>query len=110
MLSVAACTVEWCSISAGGSNYPTTTFGLVSLASFEYAVPLHCPRKTSFANRISQDIIVLITSSCARLIPGRRKHSYMNGGLHNVGLGRSGRDTAAENRLIDELNEEWDDY
>lgn len=33
----------------------------------------------------------------------------MNGGLGGIGRGRSGRDAEAENRLIDELNEEWDD-
>lgn len=56
-----------------------------------------------------QDMIVIVTSSCARLIPGRRRHMEMNGGIGGIGRGRSGRDAEAENRLIDELNEEWDD-
>ena len=33
----------------------------------------------------------------------------MNGGLSGTGRGRSGREAEQENRLIDELNEEWDD-
>lgn len=57
----------------------------------------------------SQDVWVILTSSCGRLIRSRRGYSPMNGGIGGTGRGRSGRDAEAENRLIDELNEEWDD-
>ena len=42
-------------------------------------------------------------------MPSRRGYSRVNGGIGGMGSGRSGRDNEAENRLIDELNEEWDD-
>lgn len=63
-----------------------------------------------------------MTSSCARLIPGRRSRGRVQingnmgsgGGMGHVrsstgGVGVGRRDADAENRLIDELNEEWDD-
>ena len=58
---------------------------------------------------IRQDIWTVLTSSCGRLIPSRSGYSRVNGGIGGIGRGRSGRDTESENRLIDELNEEWDD-
>jgi len=57
----------------------------------------------------ARDIFVIVFSSCLRLIPGSRK------GAHRVGVHQRGQsggargDNDAENRLIDELNEEWDD-
>jgi len=56
-----------------------------------------------------KDIFIILTSSCARFMPSRRGYSPLNGGIGGTGRGRSGRDSEAENRLIDELNEEWDD-
>jgi cation-dependent mannose-6-phosphate receptor len=56
-----------------------------------------------------QDIVIILTSSCTRFMPSRRGYTRVNGGLGGTGHGRSGRDSEAENRLIDELNEEWDD-
>nr|POE88063.1 putative mannose 6-phosphate receptor-like protein [Quercus suber] len=58
-----------------------------------------------------RDIFVILTSSCARLLPSRRGYSRVNGSLgHGSGRGRGrGESSDAENRLIDELNEEWDD-
>ena len=56
-----------------------------------------------------QDIVIILTSSCARFMPSRRGYTRVNGGVGGVGSSRSGRDSEAENRLIDELNEEWDD-
>ncbi|KAK7949546.1 hypothetical protein PG996_000133 [Apiospora saccharicola] len=52
------------------------------------------------------DFFVIVTSSCARLLPSRRGYHYVSGsptrGLYN-------RDREAENRLIDQYDEEWDD-
>nr|POF15162.1 putative mannose 6-phosphate receptor-like protein [Quercus suber] len=58
-----------------------------------------------------KDIIVILTSSCARLLPSRRGYSRVNGNIgQGSGRGRGrGEGSDAENRLIDELNEEWDD-
>ena len=53
--------------------------------------------------------MIVLTSSCARCMPSRRGYSRINGGIGGTARGRSGRDSEAENRLIDELNEEWDD-
>jgi hypothetical protein len=56
-----------------------------------------------------QDIVIILTSSCTRFMPSRRGYTRVNGGIGGPGSGRSARDSEAENRLIDELNEEWDD-
>ncbi|KAK4899683.1 Cation-independent mannose-6-phosphate receptor CI-MPR [Elasticomyces elasticus] len=65
-----------------------------------------------------RDIFIILTSSCARFMPSRRGYQRVNGGLNgNSGSSGGGRgitrgrgdSSDAENRLIDELNEEWDD-
>ncbi|KAF2764726.1 mannose 6-phosphate receptor domain-containing protein [Teratosphaeria nubilosa] len=57
-----------------------------------------------------KDIFIILTSSCARFVPSSRGYQRVNGGIGGSGSGRGrGRDSDAENRLIDELNEEWDD-
>ncbi|KAK5125395.1 hypothetical protein LTR85_000504 [Meristemomyces frigidus] len=58
-----------------------------------------------------RDLFIILTSSCARFLPSRQGYSRVNGGVGGSGSGRGrGRgDSDAENRLIDELNEEWDD-
>ncbi|KAL7903071.1 mannose-6-phosphate receptor binding domain-containing protein [Trichoderma sp. SZMC 28014] len=45
------------------------------------------------------DLFVILLSSCGRLLPSRR-------GYQHIG---SSRNNEAENRLIDQLDEEWDD-
>jgi cation-dependent mannose-6-phosphate receptor len=57
---------------------------------------------------------VILTSSCARCLPSRRGYSRVNNGFGGANGGSGGRrargdSSDAENRLIDELNEEWDD-
>ncbi|KAL9044588.1 MAG: hypothetical protein Q9214_002285 [Letrouitia sp. 1 TL-2023] len=58
----------------------------------------------SIANLL-KDLIVILTSSCARVLPRRQGYSHL------PPLGRGGRSSRAddENRLIDQLDEEWDD-
>ncbi|KAK3660001.1 Cation-independent mannose-6-phosphate receptor CI-MPR [Elasticomyces elasticus] len=63
-----------------------------------------------------RDIFIILTSSCARFMPSRRGYQRVNGGLNGNsgnnarGIARGRGDSSdAENRLIDELNEEWDD-
>jgi cation-dependent mannose-6-phosphate receptor len=56
------------------------------------------------ADFIAQDLFVILTSSCARIIPRGRGYHSLSGSPH----GRN-RDRDAENRLIDQLDEEWDD-
>ncbi|KAK3055634.1 Cation-independent mannose-6-phosphate receptor CI-MPR [Extremus antarcticus] len=56
-----------------------------------------------------RDIVIILTSSCTRFLPSRRGYSRVNGDIGGVGSTRSGRDSESANRLIDELNEEWDD-
>ncbi|KAI1384401.1 mannose 6-phosphate receptor domain-containing protein [Hypoxylon trugodes] len=51
------------------------------------------------------DFFVIVTSSCARFLPGRRGYHYVSGSPS--GRGRSNRDD--ENRLIDQYDEEWED-
>ncbi|KXT06097.1 hypothetical protein AC578_1300 [Pseudocercospora eumusae] len=58
-----------------------------------------------------KDLFIISTSSCARFMPSRRGYSRVNNGYGNInGRGRARGDSSdAENRLIDELNEEWED-
>ena len=60
-----------------------------------------------------QDMFVIATSSCARFLPSRRGYSSLSAanasnGRGGVGAGRNNR-AEDENRLIDQLDEEWDD-
>lgn len=55
----------------------------------------------------SQDMFIILTSSCARFMPSRRGYSRVSLG-HENGRGR-GRRNEDEDRLIDNLDEEWDD-
>ncbi|KAK4448840.1 mannose-6-phosphate receptor binding domain-containing protein [Podospora aff. communis PSN243] len=50
------------------------------------------------------DIAIILTSSCARFLPSRR-------GYHSLSVSANGRNRNRddENRLIDQLDEEWDD-
>ncbi|ORY59129.1 mannose-6-phosphate receptor binding domain-containing protein [Pseudomassariella vexata] len=52
------------------------------------------------------DVFVMTTSSCARFLPSRRGYRYISGSSSAT---RRSRDREAENRLIDQLDEEWDD-
>jgi cation-dependent mannose-6-phosphate receptor len=58
---------------------------------------------------VLKDIVIILTSSCTRFMPSRQGYSRVNGGFGGTGSGRSARDSESANRLIDELNEEWDD-
>lgn len=51
-----------------------------------------------------QDVVIILTSSCARIIPRRRGYHTLSGSPRGR---RRSRDD--ENRLIDQLDEEWDD-
>ncbi|KAK5989843.1 Putative mannose 6-phosphate receptor-like protein [Cladobotryum mycophilum] len=48
------------------------------------------------------DMFIIALSSCTRFFPSRR-------GYRHLGSSPSGRNSDAENRLIDQLDEEWDD-
>ncbi|KAB5517467.1 mannose-6-phosphate receptor binding domain-containing protein [Coniochaeta sp. 2T2.1] len=52
-----------------------------------------------------QDFFIIMTSSCARFLPGRRGYGRLSVGSPS---GRN-RNREDENRLIDQLDEEWDD-
>ncbi|KAK8872561.1 mannose 6-phosphate receptor domain-containing protein [Apiospora arundinis] len=66
------------------------------------------PNYTLWSNIWSHisDFFVIVTSSCARLLPSRRGYHYVSG---SPSRGRYNRDREAENRLIDQYDEEWDD-
>jgi cation-dependent mannose-6-phosphate receptor len=55
-------------------------------------------------------MFIIATSSCARLLPSRRGYISVSANGNGAGYsrGRSGRPDD-ENRLIDQLDEEWDD-
>ncbi|KAG4440206.1 hypothetical protein IFR05_004285 [Cadophora sp. M221] len=57
-----------------------------------------------------KDIFVIATSSCSRFMPSRRGYSALSVSANGSSNGR-GRNNRAEdeNRLIDQLDEEWDD-
>lgn len=52
------------------------------------------------------DLFTIVASSCARFLPSRRGYHYVSG---SPTRGRYNRDREAENRLIDQYDEEWDD-
>lgn len=55
------------------------------------------------------DVVVILFGACSRIVPRRKGYSHLattNG--YGNGMGRGGRDEQ-ENRLIDQLDEEWDD-
>ena len=47
---------------------------------------------------------VILCSSCLRCLPGRRGYSHLNTNANSRNA-----NSDAENRLIDQLDEEWDD-
>ncbi|KAL2147615.1 hypothetical protein VTI28DRAFT_8069 [Corynascus sepedonium] len=51
-----------------------------------------------------KDLFIILTASCARLLPKRRGYHTLSGSP----IGRN-RNRDDENRLIDQLDEEWDD-
>lgn len=51
-------------------------------------------------------MFIILTSSCARFLPSRRGYSRVSLGHDS---GRHGRRNDDEDRLIDNLDEEWDD-
>ncbi|KAF2016408.1 mannose 6-phosphate receptor domain-containing protein [Aaosphaeria arxii CBS 175.79] len=53
-----------------------------------------------------RDMMIILTSSCARCLPSRRGYSRVSLNHDNS---RRGRRSDDENRLIDNLDEEWDD-
>lgn len=66
-----------------------------------------CPLST--ASDLLQDMFIIATSSCARCLPGRRDYSSLSISANgNAPRGRGGVPDD-ENRLIDQLDEEWDD-
>ncbi|TVY83617.1 putative mannose 6-phosphate receptor-like protein [Lachnellula suecica] len=57
-----------------------------------------------------KDIFIIGTSSCARFLPSRRGYSALSVSANGNGASRGrGRGPEDENRLIDQLDEEWDD-
>lgn len=52
------------------------------------------------------DTFIILTSSCARFMPSRRGYSSLSISPNGRGMGRSRED---EDRLIGQLDEEWDD-
>ncbi|KAL8831422.1 MAG: hypothetical protein Q9170_005303 [Blastenia crenularia] len=52
-----------------------------------------------------KDILIILTSSCSRLMPRRQGYNQ----LPTSGRGGRGSRAEDENRLIDQLDEEWDD-
>jgi len=51
-------------------------------------------------------MFIILTSSCARFMPARRGYSRVSLGQDS---GRRGGRNEDEDRLIDNLDEEWDD-
>lgn len=47
-------------------------------------------------------MFVIAVSSCMRFLPSRRGYTH-------IGASSRNRNSEAENRLIDQLDEEWDD-
>jgi len=52
-------------------------------------------------------MFIILTSSCTRLLPSRRGYNQLPTG--NTSRGRGSTRADDENRLIDDLDEAWDD-
>ncbi|KAL2074805.1 hypothetical protein VTL71DRAFT_8584 [Oculimacula yallundae] len=55
-----------------------------------------------------KDIFIIATSSCASCMPSRRGYSALSVSANGSGRGRNS-DPEDENRLLDQLDEDWDD-
>jgi cation-dependent mannose-6-phosphate receptor len=57
-----------------------------------------------------QDFFIILTSSCSRFLPSRRGYGRVSISANGSPRGRgNARRPDDENRLIDQLDEEWDD-
>jgi len=56
-----------------------------------------------------KDFFIILTSSCARLLPGRSGYGALSVSANGNSSGRGRYRNDDENRLIDQLDEEWDD-
>ncbi|KAH8815726.1 mannose-6-phosphate receptor binding domain-containing protein [Xylogone sp. PMI_703] len=67
------------------------------------------PNYTMWAGigNLIKDFFIIATSSCARFLPSRRGYSALSTSANGRGGRRSRNED--ENRLIDQLDEEWDD-
>lgn len=55
-------------------------------------------------------MFIILFSSCARFLPGRKGYSRVGNNFNGSSAGRRGRSNSDdENRLIDQLDEEWED-
>ena len=52
-------------------------------------------------------MIIILFSSCTRFLPSRKGYNQLP--THNTPRGRGSTRAEDENRLIDQLDEEWDD-
>ncbi|BCR97924.1 putative vacuolar sorting receptor (Mrl1) [Aspergillus luchuensis] len=76
-----------------------------------------CPNYSLWAGMLDfiKDMIIILFSSLARLLRLKRSptlghgHTRGNSVNHRGSFGRRGSDVDAENRLIDQLDEEWED-
>lgn len=80
--------------------------GIARFVAVSCPFPPHCYLRKKAANTPPQDMFIILTSSCARFLPSRRGYSRVSLGHDS---GRRGRRNEDENRLIDNLDEEWDD-
>ncbi|KAG9679478.1 mannose 6-phosphate receptor domain-containing protein, partial [Aureobasidium melanogenum] len=56
------------------------------------------------------DMFIILFSSCARFLPGRKGYNRVGNNFNGSSAGRRGRSNSDdENRLIDQLDEEWED-
>lgn len=84
-------------------------FGALSLHTILSSISgpaFHYLPRTS-ANNPIQDMLIILTSSCTRLLPSRRGYNQLP--TSNPSRGRGSTRSDDENRLIDELDEAWDD-
>ena len=85
-----------------GSFLNVSSLTSLSLFSLSFSLPLSLSLNKLKPN---QDVFIIATSSCARLLPRRKGYNQLP--THSSG-GRGSR-AEDENRLIDQLDEEWDD-
>ncbi|MCJ1386563.1 Cation-independent mannose-6-phosphate receptor CI-MPR [Xylographa soralifera] len=64
------------------------------------------PNYSMWASMASFDMLIILTSSCARLLPSRKGYNQLP---THTARGRGATRAEDENRLIDQLDEEWDD-
>ncbi len=102
-----ASTTELCHV---GRHWQLLQGMFLSHSDVEYGIFLLFMWPATVTERILsiQDMFIILTSSCGRMLPRQRGYRSLAGANGSAGALRGNR-SDDENRLIDQLDEEWED-